>query len=124
MLGDVSDRAPILAAQAQPLDHPQGEEEEGGGQSDRFVGRYQSDASRADAHASQGDEEGVLAAYPIAQPPEEECAQRTNQESGREQRDRGEQGRDRVGLFKELDRQNRSEAAEDIEVVPLDDVSD
>src|SRR5439155_21336228 len=85
MLSDVSDRASILAAQAQPLDHPQEEEEEGSRQPRRFVGRYQSDASRADAHASQGDEEGVLAADSIAQPSEEECAQRTDQEPGREQ---------------------------------------
>src|SRR6266436_2896022 len=37
--------------------------------------------------------------------------------------DRAQQSRDRVGLFKELDRQDRSQAPEDIEVVPFDDVS-
>jgi hypothetical protein len=30
---------------------------------------------------------------------------------------------DRVGLFKELDRQNCGQAAKDIEVIPFDDVS-
>jgi hypothetical protein len=37
---------------------------------------------------------------------------------------RAQQRRDRVGLFKELDRQDRSQAPENVKVIPLDDVSD
>jgi hypothetical protein len=50
--------------------------------------------------------------------------QGADQESGGEQRNRAQQSRDRVGFFEELDRQDRSQAPEDIEVVPFDDVSD
>jgi hypothetical protein len=40
-----------------------------------------------------------------------------------EQRNRTQQSCDRVGLFKELDRQNCGQAAKDIEVIPFDDIS-
>src|SRR5207244_10648566 len=68
-------------------------------------------------------EERVLAAHPVAHPSEQECAKRTDQESGGEQRNRAQQGRNRVALFEELDRQDRGQAPENIEVIPLDDVS-
>src|SRR4029077_564038 len=45
-------------------------------------------------------------------------------ESGGEQGNRAQQSRDRVALFKELDRQDRGQAPENIEVIPFDDVSD
>ena len=123
MLGDVGDGAAILAAQAQALDHPQTEEDERRAQTDLLVGRDQPDRPRAQPHSAERNEERVLAANPVAHPSEEECPQWTDQESGGEQRNRAQQSRDRVGLFKELDRQDRSQAPEDIEVVPFDDVS-
>ena len=123
MLGDIGDGAAILAAQAQALDHPQAEEQECSGQTDRLVGRDQSDRARAQPHSAERNKERVLAADPVAHPSEEERPQWTDQESGGEQRDRTQQSRDRVGFFKELDRQNRGQAPEDIEVIPFDDVS-
>ena len=74
-------------------------------------------------HSGQCKEERILAADAVAHPSEQECPQRTDQESGGEQRNRAQQSRNRMGLFKELDRQDRGQAAEDIEVIPLDDVS-
>src|SRR5205085_8524309 len=54
---------------------------------------------------------------------EQERPERTDQESGGEQRNRAQQSRDRMGLLEELDRQNRGQAAENIEIIPLDHVS-
>jgi hypothetical protein len=74
----------------------------------------------------QRDEEGVFAADPIAHPAEHEGAQRPDQEAGREQCDGAQQRRNRMRLFEEFHRQDRGEAAENVEnveVVPLDDVA-
>ena len=92
-------------------------------QTDRRVGRDQPDRPRAQPHSAERNEERVLAAHPVAHPSEEECPQWTDQESGGEQGNRAQQSRDRVALFKELDRQDRGQAPENIEVIPLDDVS-
>src|SRR6185437_10629556 len=58
-----------------------------------------------------------------AHPAEKECTQWTDQESCGEERNGAQQSCDGVGLFKELDRQDCSQAAEDVEVIPFDDVS-
>src|SRR3989441_3675324 len=123
VLGDVGDGASIFATQAQALDHSQGEEQDRGRETDRLVAGDQPDHPRAQPHSGQGDEERVLAAHPVAQPSEEERPQRTDQESGGEQRNRAQQRRNRVGLVEKLDRQDRGQAPEDIEVIPLDDIS-
>src|SRR6266511_4294271 len=123
MLGDISDGAAIFATQAEALDHPQAEQGEGGGYADLVEGGDQPDHPGADAHSAQGDQECVLAPDPIAQPSEQERSQWTDQESGGEQRDRAQQGRDRVSLLEEFDRQHGGQAPEDIEIIPLDDVS-
>src|SRR5262249_35742667 len=63
------------------------------------------------------------AADAVAHPSEQECPQGPNQESRREQRNGAQQRRDRMALFEELDRQDRGQAPENIEVIPFDDVS-
>ena len=110
MLGDVGDGAAVFPAQAQTLDHAQGEEEKRGCDADRLEGGTQADHPRAQPYTGQGDQERVLASYPIAQPAKEERPQRTDQEASREQRNRAQQSRHRMGLFEELDRQDRSQA--------------
>src|SRR5207249_1164744 len=95
-----------------------------GGQADRLVGRDHADHAGAEAHAGERDEERVLATHPVAEPAEQKGAQRADQEPGREQRDRAEQRGHWMALLEKLDRQHSGQAAEDIEVVPLDDVSD
>src|SRR5262249_29790793 len=123
VLGDVRDGAAILAAQAQALNHPQTEQEERGGYADLIEGGDQPDHPGADTHSAQRDEKRVLPPYSVAQPSEQERAQRTDQESGGEERDRTQQSRDRVRLLEEFDRQHGGQAPEDIEVIPFDDVS-
>ena len=123
MLGDVGDGAAVLAAQAQTLDHAHAEQQEGGRDADLVECGNEADATGADAHAGERYKKGVLAADAVAQPSKQERPKWTDQEAGGEQRDRAQKRCDRVALFKELDRQNRGQAAENIEVIPLDDVS-
>ena len=86
-------------------------------------GRNQPDRSGAQSHAAERNQERIFAADAIAHPAKQEGPQRTDQETGGEQRDGAEQRRDGVALFEEFDRQDRGQAAEDIEIIPLDDVS-
>src|SRR5262249_44541572 len=65
----------------------------------------------------------VLASDLVAQPSEQKCSQWTDQESGREKCDRAQQRRNRVALLEEFDSEDRGQAAEDIEVIPFDDIA-
>src|SRR4029077_20120543 len=90
---------PVLAAQAEALDQAQGEENEGGGEADRPVGRHEPDEGRRHAHAGQRDDEGVLPAHLVAEPAEDERPQRSDEETDGEDCHRAEKGRDRVTLL-------------------------
>src|SRR5262249_57159114 len=78
----------VFTTQTQALNHAQAEEDEGRRDADRLEGRDQTDGTSADAHASQGEKEGVLAANPVAHPSEQERAQRADQKTRGEQCDR------------------------------------
>src|SRR6185437_2245049 len=122
MLGDVRDGAAVLSAEAEALDESEDEENEGGRDTDAGVARDDADQRRREAHAAQRDQKSVLAAHQIADPPENERTERPNQEPDGEDRDGREERCDRIALREELDRQDRRQAAEKVEVVPLDDV--
>src|SRR5262249_26462909 len=72
----------------------------------------------------QRHDERVFPADLVAEPAEEERPERPDEEADREDRHRAEEGGDRVALLEELHREDRGQAAEDIKVVPLDDVAD
>src|SRR5690349_5320724 len=110
MLGDVRDGAAVLSAETETLDEAQKEENEGRGDADAGVARDDADQGRGQAHAAQRDEEGVLAAHQIADPPENERTERPNQEADGEDRDGREERGDRIALREELDRQDRRQA--------------
>src|SRR5581483_5788493 len=74
-------------------------------------------------HSAERNEKRVFAANAISHPTEDERPQWTDQEAGGEQRNRAQQSRYRMGLFEELDRQDRRQASENVEVIPLDDIS-
>src|SRR5207244_12299028 len=114
----------LCSSEAEALDQAECEEDERRGQSDRGVAGNKADEGRPHAHAGQRDDEGVFPAHLIAEPAEEERPQRAYQEADREDRYGAEEGRHRVALLEKLDREDRGEAAEDVKVVPLDDVAD
>src|SRR5262245_32479825 len=124
VLGNVSNGAAVFTAKAEALDHAQTEQNKRCSQTDLIEGRDQTDAAGADAHAGQRQQEGILATDAVAHPAEEEGAKRADEEARGKQRDSAEQRRDRMRFFEELDRQDRSQAAENIEVIPLDNVAD
>ena len=106
MLGDVGDGTAIFPAQAQTLDHAQGEEEKRGCRC-RSTRRWdQADHPRAQPHTGQGDQERVLASRSPSQPKRNAPNGRIRKPS-REQRNRAQQSRHRMGLFEELDRHDR-----------------
>src|SRR5262249_32789765 len=94
------------------------------GQPDRRVGGDEPDEGRGYPHARQRDDEGVLPAHLVAEPPEEERAQRPDQEADREDRHGTEESRHGVARVEELDGQDRGQTPEDVKVVPLDDIAD
>src|SRR5207248_9269727 len=73
---------------------------------------------------AQRDEEGVLAADEVADATEHERAEGAYQESGGERPDRLDERAAGGARREELHRQQRGQAAEDVEVVPLDHVPD
>src|SRR5262249_60917847 len=95
MPGDVGDRAAVLPAEAETLDQAEDEEDEGCRESDRGVAGNKADEGRPQAHAGQGDDEGILSAHLIAEPAEEERPQRPDQEADRENRHGAREGPDR-----------------------------
>src|SRR5438477_1219564 len=124
VLGDVGDRAAVLPAEAEALDQAKAEEDEGGREADGLVRGNEADHRRRQSHAGQRDDERVLPADLVAEPAEDEGAQGSDEEADREDGHGAEEGRHRMPLLEELDREDRGEAAEDVEVVPLDDVAD
>jgi len=90
---------------------------------DLIEGRNEADRAGAQCHTRERHQEGVFAADAVAHPAEYEGAERTDQKARSEQRDRAKQCRDRVTLFEELDRQDRGQTPEYVEVIPLDDVA-
>ena len=69
-------------------------------------------------------EEGVFAADEVAEPAEEQRAERTHRKTGGEGEQREDESRGRSDAGEELRRQNRGERSVDIEVVPLENCAE
>ena len=82
MLGHVSRGTPVLAAEREPLEQAQHDQQDRSRNAPRRIGRQKADQECAKAHQRHSDEEGVLAADQIAQPAEEQRAERTHREAG------------------------------------------
>ena len=120
MFGDVDGRAAVFAAERETLEQAQADQRDRRGNSPGGVIGQQADGERAEAHQRHGDEEGVFAADQVAEPAEEQRAERPDRETG----GKGEQGEDerrrRIDAGEELRGEDRSERAVDVEVVPLE----
>jgi hypothetical protein len=124
VLGDVGRRAAVLATEGQALEQAQADEDDRRRDPDRCVGGQEADDERRHAHDHDRDQEGVLAADHVAQAAEDERAEGTDQEAGREGHQRGDERRRRVEAREELLGDDRRERAVEIEVVPLEDRSE
>ena len=120
MFANVDRSTAVLAAQRETLGKAEADQNDRRDDADRGVGRQQSDEESADAHERHCDDESVFAADKVAEPAEEQCAERTHGETGREGEQREDEGRCRIHAGKELRGQNRRQGAVDIKVVPLE----
>src|SRR3989454_9479721 len=89
---------------------------------DLGVARHEADERRRQTHAAQRNEEGVLAAHDVADAAEDERSERADEEARGEGADRLDERASGGAGREELDRQERGQAPEDVEVVPLDDI--
>src|SRR5258708_14505357 len=110
----------MLAAQRQALQYTDGDQRDGSKPAGSLKSRHQADEERTSAHHGECNQEGVLAAYEIPDPSEEECAKwpypKTHEEGGKI-RDESERV---ISCRIELSGKDRRKAAKTIEVVPLD----
>src|SRR5207342_2917769 len=120
VLGDVGRRAAVFAAEREPLQQSQRDQDHWRGDADARVTRQQADQEGRRAHDHDGDQEGVLAPDQVAESAEHQRAERPHRETGGE----GEQGEDEGAGFiqatEELLGDDRGERTVQVEVVPLE----
>ena len=107
MFADVDRGAAIFAAERETLGKAEADQNDRRDDADRSVGRQQSDEESADAHERHRDDEGVFAADKVAEPAEEQCAERTHGKTGRE----GEQREDESRCWIHTEKNLRQESA-------------
>ena len=120
MLGDIGRGAAIFAAEREALHQPQRDPHDRRGDAPGRVGRQHADQEGAETHQRHGDEEGVFAADDVAQPSENERAERPHREAGGEGEQSEDEGRRRVDAGEEFAGENDAERAVDVKVVPLE----
>ena len=96
VLGDVDRRAAIFAAERDALQDAQEDQQHRRERARLGVGRQQADQEGRPAHQADGDQEGALAAQPVADDAEDQRAERPEREAGAEQGQRGDQRRGRL----------------------------
>src|SRR5579862_7157850 len=118
MLSHVSCRPAILPAQGKALDEPQSKEKGRREKSGLRIRRKQADREGRATHQEEGKQEGVLPPDYVPDPAEEDGAERTHDEAGREDAKRLDESGS--PLREENRGEGRRQNSEDIEVVPLD----
>src|SRR6202012_1917412 len=120
VFGDIGRSAAIFAAEREPLQTAQEDQDRGRKPADAVIARRQTDQEGRQAHDGDGDEEGVFASDQIADPAEHQRAERADQEAGGERQQREyELG---VGVERRVERLadlSRGPGVE-IEIVPLE----
>src|SRR5262249_757170 len=99
---DVDRSATVFATEREALSEAKTDQDDRGDDADRGVGRQQSNEESTDAHQSHCDDEGVLAADKVAEPAEEQRAERAHGKTGCEGEQCEDEGRCRIYARKEL----------------------
>ena len=124
MLRYVNSSTAILTAKRESLEHANEEENYRRGESDRRIGRQETDRGGGAAHDQQRHEKRVLASYQIADTSKEKRPKRPDDKSDCEGREVSDK-RECVVTFRVEERCDRyGETAKDIKVVPLDHGTD
>ena len=120
MFRHIHRRAAVLTAEREALRQPQHDEDDGRRHADGGVVRQQADERGRHAHQHDGDEEGALAADQVPQSPEDERAERPDEEARGEGEQREDEARGLVDPGEELLRDDDRQRAVEVEVVPLE----
>lgn len=119
MLGHVHSGAAILAPEGESLQESKNYEDDRSRDSDPIVAGKKPDRRRGSTHDEERRQKREFPAGEVANASKDERAEWTNREADRERREGLEKTRGRISAGKKLRRDNRGEAAEDVEVVPL-----
>ena len=120
MLGDVSRCSAVLPAESEALRKPKCHEQHRGPDADLRIGRQHANERGREAHHDDRDQEGVLAAYQVADAPEDQRAEGPHGETRAEGRQAREEGRRLIARRKEERRKEDGERAVQVKVVPLE----
>ena len=121
VLRDIGGGAAIFAAEGEALQEAHGDQDDRRRDADLVVAGKQADDEGRQAHDQDGDEEGVFAADEIAEPAEDQRAERADQEAGGEGEQREDVGRRLRELAEELRADDGREGAVEIEIIPFED---
>ncbi len=124
MLGDIDRGTAVLSPERQSLEDADQQQDDRRRHADGRIGRQHADERRRAAHDQERDEERVLAADQVADPTEEQRAERPDDKADRERRQVGNQRQGLVALGIEQRCDDGGETSKNIEVVPLDHRSD
>src|SRR4029077_10650920 len=120
VFGHIGGGTTILTTKRQTLGQTQADQNDRRGKSDRRRIRQQANDEGRQTHDEDGNEEGVFAADDIADTPEHDGAEGTNEEAGREGEKREDiAGRRRIGR-EELRTDNAGERPIKVEVIPFE----
>ena len=120
MLRDVDRRAAVFAAEREALHETKCDQHDRRRDAPRGKARQHADEESADAHQRHGDEEGVFAADRVAEPAEDQRAERPHRKAGGERQQREDEADIGRHVGEEVFRQKDAERAVDVEVVPLE----
>jgi hypothetical protein len=123
-LGDVGGRPADLPARRESLGHPHDHQQDRRGDPGLRVGGQQSHQRAAGAHADDRGHQRHLAAAPVAEPAEEDPAERPHQVAGAEDRERRQEGGGGVGSGEEQRGEDDGQEAVHAERVVLDQRAD
>src|SRR3546814_18688905 len=115
MLGDIGGRSAIFAAERQSLHETQQHQQDRRGDADGGVGGEEADGEGGGAHQPHRHQEGVLAADKVAEPAEDQRAERPYRESCGEGGERNDEAGGLVDAGKELRGADRREEAVEVE---------
>ena len=120
VLGDVRRGAAVFAAEREPLQQAQRDQQDRRSDANGRVSRQQADQERRRAHDHDRHEERVLAPDLVADPPEHERAERPHREARREREQRHDERARFLERREELLCHHRRERTVEVEVVPLE----
>src|ERR1041385_2860369 len=124
MLGDVNSSAAILTTKRESLQHTDDQQNDRRGESDGMKRRQETDRGSRAAHDQQRHEKRIFASHEITDASEEERTKRTDDKTDSKRREISDERECVVAVRIEERRDYYCEAAEDVEVVPLDHGTD